>query len=332
MRIGVNGFGRIGRCVLRAIFEEKYTDVSYIQINAFLKIEELLHLLQFDSTHGRFVCDVKIESEQRFFINNIPVNIISQRNIENIKWDNIDVVMECTGKFKSINELKFHLQNGAKGVVLSCPASDKEIPTIVFGANEQSFKKGDNIVSIGSCTTNALAPIAKLIHDNFEIVSGFVTTVHAYTNDQNILDGKHKDPRRARSCTVSMIPTSTGAAKTMHLVIPSLKGKLNGSAIRVPTQNVSLIDCSFIIKTNLDVDVKRVNNLIESAAKKSVCNALSFTDKPLVSIDLNHNNASTVVDLLETKIVGNLLRILSWYDNEWAFSVRMLDMAMLIAK
>ena len=328
MRLGINGFGRIGRCIIRGIVEKGY-NVTYLQVNTSSSVEDSIHMLKYDSAHGILNAKIEIINKTSFKVNNIEVEIFSERNLDNITWNNIDIVMECTGAFKKKSDLEKHIKNGAKGVILSCPSSDDNVKTIVFGANEEDISGDLKIISIGSCTTNALAPVTKVIHENFKIEKGFISTVHSYTSDQNLLDNKHKDLRRGRSAAVSIVPTSTGATNTMQKIIPSLKGKLSGAAIRVPTQNVSVIDCVFTV--NKKTTKEEINSVIKKYSNKSKYNALTFTEDPVVSIDLNHNPYSSIVDLLETKMVEeDLVRILIWYDNEWAFSLRMLDASVKI--
>lgn len=330
MRIGINGFGRIGKCILRAIFEQGFDaleNINFIQINSSAPVNTIIHLLKYDSTHGKFKYGINKISDNELKINSTTILLTSFREQCSISWENVDILMDCTGLMKTQEDANPHIKNGAQKIVISAPIKDHiNIPTLVLGANQINLKKA-KVVSIGSCTTNCLAPLAKIIHDQFTIEKGSVTTIHSYTNDQNNIDSKHKDLRRARSCAESMIPTSTGAAKAISLVMPELNGKINGSCIRVPTSNVSLIDCSFVLSKSTTVE--EFNQTIERNSGKIV----GFTDEPLVSIDFIHNSHSVIFDSLETKITqGNLVRCLGWYDNEWAFSVRMLEVGFMMNK
>lgn len=329
VRIAINGFGRIGRCLLRALLEEDIKGIEVVAINGPAHASQHAHLFEFDSVHKTFKGDVKFE-EDALIINNKKIKLLREREITNLNWGElgVDIVMECTGLFTSSEKANLHLKQGAKKVMISAPAKDKEIKTIVMGVNHDILNKDDKIISIGSCTTNCLAPLAKALNDNLGIVSGFMTTIHSYTGDQNILDASHKgDLRRARAAALSMVPTSTGAAKALGLVIPELAGKLDGSAVRVPTPNVSVVDLCFVSK--ISTTKEEVNSILEKAAKSSG-GILGFEQKPLVSIDFMGNSHSSIVDALETKVTGeNLVRVLSWYDNEWGFSIRMLECAKL---
>jgi glyceraldehyde 3-phosphate dehydrogenase len=329
IKIGINGLGRIGRCIVRAVFEYKELSDKFeiTQINSPSANEMLVYLLKYDSTHGIFYQNVSTENEDFIKIGEQVIKTTHEKKLENLKWENADIVLECSGIFTKLEELESHIVNGAKKVILSCPAKNESIKTFVIGVNNSEMTKKDNIVSIGSCTTNCLAPTAKAINDNFNIKNGFVTTVHAYTNDQNILDNSHKkDLRRARTACASIIPTSTGAAKTISLVIPELKDKLSGFALRVPVKNVSVIDCVFNIEKSTTEE--EVNSVIKDYAHNKMARILGYTTEKLVSIDFNHSTFSSIVDIEYTQIIeGKTLKILSWYDNEWAFSIRMLDMA-----
>jgi glyceraldehyde 3-phosphate dehydrogenase len=329
MRVAINGFGRIGRCVLRAIFEEKYDDVSVVAINSgSVNTEMDLHLLNYDSTHGHFQTETKFINENEIKIGSKLIKFSHERNLQNTDWSGIDVVLECTGSFLSKEKAYEHIAKGAKKVILSAPA--KDVQNVVWRINDSNIT--DDIISIGSCTTNCLAPIAKVINDSFVINSGFMTTVHAYTNDQKIIDGSHKsDFRRARAAALSIIPTSTGAAKSISLVIPELEGKLDGSAVRVPTANVSMVDLSCVVQKHTTQE--EVNSAFKFAAENNLKGMLSYCDKPLVSIDFNHSKESSIFDSIETRVVnGNFIRVVGWYDNEWSFALRMLDIARLIKK
>ena len=331
VKIAINGLGRIGRCVLRAVFEENIQGIEVVAVNGPAEIEQHVHLLQYDSTHGRFPFPITHDGSN-IIINDKKIPLIREKDLEKIDWAKfgVDVVLECTGKFTKREDLQKHITAGAKKVILSAPAKTDDVKTIVFGVNHHILEKSDTIISIGSCTTNCLAPVAKALNDTIGIKKGFMTTIHSYTGDQNILDSSHKgDIRRARSAACSMVPTSTGAAKAIGLVLPELKGKLDGSAIRVPTPNVSVVDLTF--EANRDTTKEEVLEAIKFAAENSMKGVLRFETSPLVSIDFNHTPESSIFDALETKVIGgNMVRILSWYDNEWGFSCRMLDVSKLI--
>jgi glyceraldehyde 3-phosphate dehydrogenase len=325
-KIAINGLGRIGRCVLRAIFEnEEFKNIELVAINASTPIETLVHLLKYDSIHGKFSKEVSA-SDGAIIVDGKKIKLVNERDPKKLPWGNlkIDAVLECTGAFTDLNGASQHLTAGAKKVIISAPAKEDSIKTIVFGVNDETLNSDDNIISVGSCTTNCLAPMAKVLNDTVGIEKGFMTTIHAYTNDQNIVDNAHKDLRRARACAMSMIPTSTGAAKAIGLVLPELKGKLDGGAIRVPTANVSMVDLSFIAKRDTTKD--EINNAIKSAALGKMSRVLQYVEEPLVSIDFNHSPYSSCFDSTQTKVLGNnMVKVCSWYDNEWAFSLRMLD-------
>lgn len=327
MRVGINGFGRIGRCLVRALFERSYDDLSLVAINGGSNVEHLAHLLQYDSVHGRFSKDVVINNENEIKIGSKLIKITNERDIDKLKWDGVDVVFECTGKFLTKESASVHIANRASKVILSAPPKDSDIPMIVWKINSSSLASAGDVVSIGSCTTNCLAPVAKVLHEKFGIQSGFMTTVHAYTNDQNLVDNSHKgDLRRARNAVLSMIPTSTGAAKAIGAVIPELKGKLDGVAVRVPTPNVSMID----LCCNLETSVTReaINEAMLFASNDNLNGMLAYSSAPLVSIDFNHSDASSIFDALETRVIGDkFIRVAAWYDNEWSFALRMLDIA-----
>jgi glyceraldehyde 3-phosphate dehydrogenase len=333
VKIAINGFGRIGRCLLRAIFEENIEGIDVVAINGPAEISQHAHLFEFDSVHGTFKGSVDFD-ENNLIINGQKIKILREKEVSNLPWGEmgVDVVMECTGIYTSKEKASLHLKQGAKKVMISAPAKEKDVKTIVMGVNHAELKKEDEIISIGSCTTNCLAPIAKVLDENLEIVSGFMTTIHAYTGDQNILDASHKgDLRRARAAALSMVPTSTGAAKALGLVLPNLAGKLDGSAIRVPTPNVSVVDLCFI--AGKKTTTEEVNEMLKKASEGDLKGILGFEKKPLVSVDFKGNSNSSIVDALETKVTGgNFVRVLSWYDNEWGFSVRMLEGAKLWAK
>ncbi|MCH9753768.1 MAG: type I glyceraldehyde-3-phosphate dehydrogenase [Alphaproteobacteria bacterium] len=330
VNVGINGLGRIGRCLIRAVAERDDRDIKLVAINGTGSIDQYITLLKYDSIHGKFPFDIKTEGNS-LIIKNQKIKFLSNRDPETIPWkeNNVEIVLECTGKFKTKEEASKHIKSGAKKVIISAPSSNPDA-TIVYGVNNDILKPNDNVISVGSCTTNALAPIVKLLHNAFEIESGYMTTIHAYTNDQTILDNRHSDVRRARACGLSMIPTSTGAAKAIGVVLPELQGKLSGSAIRVPTPNVSMIDLSATTKKK--TTATEVNNVILEASKKDMKGIIEFAEEKLVSIDFNHNTHSTIFDPYETHVNNNLLRIVSWYDNEWGFSNRMLDVSSLISK
>jgi glyceraldehyde 3-phosphate dehydrogenase len=333
IRIAINGLGRIGRCVLRALFENsEYQQIELVAINGPASLETHKHLLKYDSIHGRFSKNVEI-AEGSLVIDGKNVKVFGERDPKKLPWKdlNIDIVLECTGAFTDFKDAYQHIEAGAKKVIISAPAKSDNVKTIVYGVNDSALNKDDLVISVGSCTTNCLAPIAKAINDAIGIEKGFMTTIHAYTNDQNVVDNSHKDLRRARACAMSMIPTSTGAAKAIGLVLPELKGKLDGGAIRVPTANVSMVDLNFVAKR--ETSVEEVNNVVRNAVKGNMARALQVIEEPLVSIDFNHTNHSSYFDATQTKVMsGNFVKVASWYDNEWAFSMRMLDITTLISK
>lgn len=322
IRVAINGYGRIGRCVLRAIFESnKQDEFNIVAINDLSGIEVTSHLTRFDSTHGNFAHDVKVEGKM-LVVDGHPIQVIAERNPANLPWKelNIDLVFECTGFFTTKEAASQHITAGAKKVLISAPGKNVDA-TIVYGVNHNVLKATDTIVSNASCTTNCLAPVVKPLNDALGIEFGLLNTVHAYTNDQMLLDGSHEDLRRARSATQSIIPTKTGAAAAVGLVLPELEGKLDGFAMRVPVLNVSVIDLTFT--AGRATTVEEVNNLVR-AAQSSV---LKINDDPLVSCDFNHNPASAIFDTTQTKVFGTLVKVVAWYDNEWGFSNRMLDTA-----
>lgn len=330
VNIAVNGLGRIGRCVIRAIIERDDNEVNLVAINGTGELEQYAHLLKYDSVHGVFPQDIKVDGNN-LSIGSHKVKYLNNRDPASIPWGehNIDVVLECTGKFKDKKDVQKHIDSGAKKVIISAPSPDPDA-TIVYGVNHNILKNTDKVVSVGSCTTNALAPVVKVLNDAFTIEQGYMTTIHAYTNDQTIIDNRHKDPRRARACGLSMIPTSTGAAKAIGIVLPELAGKLSGSAIRVPTPNVSMVDLTMTLKK--DVSEKEINDVILQKSKEDMRGVLAVAETKLVSIDFNHNPHSSVFDPYETHVNKNLVRVVSWYDNEWGFSNRMIDVAKLMAK
>jgi len=329
IKVAINGFGRIGRSIARAIYENKETNLELVAINARGPIESLYNLFKYDSIHGRFSKSLKIEGDN-LIIDGHNVSIYKENEPRNIPWKDhdVDVVFECTGIFKDQITNQQHLDAGAKKVIISSPAKDNT-KMIIYGVNDNILTKNDRIVSIGSCTTNCLAPVAKILNDNLGIETGFVTTIHATTNDQNITDARHKDLRRARAAYLSMIPTSTGAAKVIGKIIPELNGKLDGTAIRVPTANVSMIDFCFTSKKSTSIE--EVNDIVTNKRLGNITNILQICNEELVSIDFNHTEASAIFDLTATKILnGNFVRVAAWYDNEWAFSLRMIDVAKIL--
>jgi glyceraldehyde 3-phosphate dehydrogenase len=329
LRVAINGFGRIGRMVLRAAYKEK--NIEFVAINDLTDAATLAHLFKYDSVHGIFPGKVEAK-DNKLIINGKAIQIYAIRNPAELPWkkDKVDVVLESTGLFTSKDKAELHIQAGAKKVVISAPATNEDI-TIVMGVNDHLYDpKKHNIISNASCTTNCLAPVAKVLHETFGIEKGLVTTVHSYTNDQNILDLPHKDLRRARAAAMSMIPTTTGAAKAVSLVLPELKGKLDGMAIRVPTPNVSVIDLVAIL--NKKTDAVKVNAALKKAAKGALKGILEYSEEPLVSIDYNGSTVSSTVDASCTKVIGeNMVKIISWYDNEAGFSNRVVDLFKLIA-
>ena len=331
IKIGINGLGRIGRMTIRAIIESKNKNIEIKHINNRSNSETSCSLLKYDSVHGKFNADVKFNNNS-LIINKKKISFSQELDINNIKWKKfgVDYVFECTGKFNSKEKLLAHIKNGAKKVIVSAPCKNVD-KTIAYGVNHKSINKNDLIISAASCTTNCLAPVAYVLNKEFKIEKGFMTTVHSYTSDQRLLDNSHKDPRRARSAGQSIVPTFTGASKTLGEIIPELKGKLEGLAIRVPTPNVSLVDLVFNSKSKLSV--KKINDSFKKASKKELKNVLEATEEKLVSIDFNHNPNSAIVDLSLTNVVGdNMGRVSAWYDNEWGFASRMCDLAKFIHK
>jgi len=330
VKIGINGFGRIGRLILRALLENYKGKIQVVGINDLGSVETNAHLIKYDSTHGILNHDVKTTSDG-FQIGDQNIKVFAERDPAKLPWGKVgaDVVLECTGFFLDKASAGKHIQAGAKKVIISAPAKEVDF-TLVQGVNSKELKKDHNIISNGSCTTNCLAPVAMVLEKNFGITYGYMTTIHSYTGDQKLLDTLHKDLRRARATEGSMIPTSTGAAKAMSLVLPSLKGKLDGTAIRVPTPNVSLIDLTLV--TEKEVTPESINDAMSKAAKGELKGILDINQKPLVSKDFNHNPHSSIFDATQTQVVkGKFSRVLSWYDNEWGFSNRMCDTAIQIA-
>ncbi len=331
IKIGINGMGRIGRMIIRSIFENNHKNIEIKHINNRTNSEVTSALLKYDSIHGKFDAEVNFD-DNHLIINKKKITYSQEDNLQNINWKKFDVdyVFECTGKFNSKKELLAHIKNGAKKVIVSAPCKEAD-KTVVFGVNESELKKDHEVISAASCTTNCLAPVAYILNENFEIEKGFMTTIHAFTSDQRILDNSHKDPRRARSASQSIVPTSTGASKAIGEIIPALKGKLEGVAMRVPTPNVSLIELVFSTKKNLSIEA--INQSFENASKNKFNGILEITSEKLVSIDFNHNQASSIVDASLTKVIGkNMGKISSWYDNEWGFSNRMCDIALYLNK
>ena len=326
IKIGINGMGRIGRMIVRSIFESKNKNLKIQHINNRSDSKITYNLIKYDSIHGKFDADIRFD-EKHLIINKQKISFSQEPNIEKINWKKYDVdyVFECTGKFNSKEKLEAHIKNGAKKIIVSAPCKNAD-RTIVIGVNEKTLSKKDKIISAASCTTNCLAPVVNVIHNKFEIEKGFMTTIHSFTSDQRILDNSHKDPRRARSANQSIVPTSTGASKTLGEIIPSLKGKLEGVAMRVPTPNVSLIELVFC--TKIEIDIEKINSAFKLASKKELKKILEVTDEKLVSVDFNHHSASAIVDASLTSVVGtNMGKISAWYDNEWGFSNRMCDIA-----
>ena len=326
INVGINGMGRIGRMVIRAIIESKNENIKIKHINNRSNSEASCGLIKYDSVHGKFNADLDFD-ESHLIINKDKITFTQESKIEDIKWKkfDIDYVFECTGKFNSKEKLMAHINNGAKKVIVSAPCKNAD-KTIVFGVNEDVLTKNDQIISAASCTTNCLAPVANVLHKSFEIEKGFMTTIHAFTSDQRILDNSHKDPRRARSASQSIVPTSTGASKAIGEIIPSLKGKLEGVAMRVPTPNVSLVELVFCTKKEIDKD--KINEAFKEVSNNQFKKVIEITSEKLVSIDFNHNSASAILDSSLTSVVGeNMGKISAWYDNEWGFSNRMCDIA-----
>ena len=329
VKVAINGFGRIGRNVLRSIIESGRTDVEVVAINDLGPVETNAHLMRYDSVHGRFPGSVTVSGET-IDVGRGPIRVTAIRDPKELPWGDVDVAMECTGIFASRDKAAMHLENGSKRVLVSAPASGAD-KTIVFGVNDKALTADDKVVSNASCTTNCLAPVAYVLDKAVGIERGFMTTIHSYTGDQPTLDTMHKDLYRARSAAMSMIPTSTGAAKAVGLVLPELNGKLDGVAIRVPTPNVSVVDFKF--NAGRKTSVEEINEALMEAANGPLKGVLGFTTEPLVSQDFNHDSHSSVAHLDQTKVMeGDFVRILSWYDNEWGFSNRMNDTAVALAK
>ncbi len=331
IRLAINGFGRIGRNVLRALYESGYRDrLQVVAINDLGDLDTSAHLFRFDSVHGRFPGEVSA-SDQHLIVNGDIIAFSSAKEPADLPWRKlgVDVVLECTGRFTSRSTAQMHLAAGAKKVIISAPGEDVDA-TVVYGVNHQVIHAGMQIISNASCTTNCLAPVAKVLNDAVGIEQGMMTTIHSYTNDQVLLDLNHKDIYRARSATQSMIPTKTGAAKAVGLVLPELKGKLDGMAVRVPTINVSLVDFHFLARRDTNAD--EINALIQNAAVQGPLRGiLCYNEEPLVSVDFNHTPASSHFDATQTRVSGRWVKVMAWYDNEWGFSNRMLDNALVLA-
>lgn len=331
IRVAINGYGRIGRNILRAHYENKrHPEIQIVAINDLGDVKTNAHLTRYDTTHGKFPGEVSIAGND-LVVNGDKIRVVAERDPKKLPWKemNIDVVFECTGFFASKEKASAHIEAGAKKVIISAPATGVDA-TIVYGVNHQTLKASDQVISNASCTTNCLAPLVKPLHDAIGVVSGLMNTVHSYTNDQVLIDVYHTDLHRARSATHSMIPTKTGAAAAVGLVLPELNGKLDGFAIRVPTINVSVVDLTFVAKRETSVD--EVNKVMRAASAGPLKGILEINEDPLVSVDFNHNPASSIFDVAHTKVIGNLVKVLSWYDNEWGFSNRMLDVATVFMK
>ena len=331
IKIGINGLGRIGRMVIRSLAESKNKNIEIKHINNRANSETSSLLLKYDSVHGKFNADINC-NERSLIINKKKITFSQETELNKINWkkSGVDIVLECTGKHNSKEKSFQHIKNGAKKVIVSSPCKNAD-KTIVYGINHKSINKNDLIISAASCTTNCLAPIAFVINNEFKIEKGFMTTIHSYTTDQRLLDNSHKDPRRARSAAQSIVPTSTGASKALGEIIPELKGKLEGLAIRVPTPNVSLVD--FVFNSKNKLSVKKINDSFIRSSKKELKNVLDTTNEKLVSVDFNHNPNSAIVDLSLTSVVGdNMGKVTAWYDNEWGFASRMNDLVEYIHK
>ena len=331
VKIGINGLGRIGRMVIRSLIENKNKNIEIKHINNRTELENICQLLKYDSIHGKFNTKISFDNKN-IIINNKKVSYSRETEISKINWKkkDVDIVLECTGKNNSKEKSFQHVKNGARKVIVSAPCKNAD-KTIVYGVNQKLINDKDLIISAASCTTNCLAPIAMILNDEFKIEKGFMTTIHSYTTDQRLLDNSHKDPRRGRSAAQSIVPTSTGASKALGEIIPELKGKIEGIAIRVPTPNVSLIDLVFNSKKELSIN--KINNSFKKASKKNLKNILNTTEEKLVSIDFNHNPNSAIVDLSLTSVVDqNMGKVSAWYDNEWGFASRMCDLAEYIHK
>lgn len=329
VKVAINGFGRIGRNVLRALVEQGRDDLEVVAINDLGPVETNAHLLRYDSVHGKFPGEVKVDGDT-IDVGRGPIRVTAERDPAKLPWSDVDIALECTGIFTARDKAALHLENGSKRVLVSAPGKDAD-RTVVYGVNHDALTADDKVVSNASCTTNCLAPVAHVLNQEFGIEKGYMTTIHAYTGDQPTLDTMHKDLYRARAAAMSMIPTSTGAAKAVGLVLPELAGKLDGSAIRVPTANVSVVDLKFV--PSRDVTVDEVNAAVRKWAEQPLKGILDYDTEPKVSIDYNHDPHSSNFAAPQTKVLeGNLVRVMSWYDNEWGFSCRMLDTAAAMGK
>ena len=329
VRVGINGFGRIGRNILRAIIENNRSDISVVAINDLGPVKTNAHLLKFDTVHGRFPNKIST-TKDTIDVGTGPIRVTAKRNPEELPWNDIDIALECTGIFNEKEAAEKHLKNGSKRVLVSAPCTNAD-KTIVFGVNHQTLTKNDLVVSNASCTTNCLAPLAKVLHEKLGIKRGFMTTIHSYTGDQPTLDTIHSDLYRSRAAAMNMIPTSTGAARAVGLVIPELNGKLDGVSIRVPTPNVSVVDLTF--ESSKETSESEINSVIKNSSLNELKGVLSYTEEKLVSMDFNHDPHSSIFAADQTKVIQkNMVRVLSWYDNEWGFSNRMSDTAVEISK
>ncbi len=331
IKVGINGYGRIGRNVLRALYEgDRRSDLEIVAVNDLGDANTNAHLTRRDTAHGRFPGTIEVDGDS-MVVNGDRIKVLAERDPAKLPWSKlgVDVVMECTGLFNSKDKASAHLKGGAKKVIISAPAGT-DIPTIVYGVNHDLLTASDTVISNASCTTNCLAPLVKPLHDAIGVKHGLMTTIHAYTNDQVLTDVYHKDLRRARSATMSQIPTKTGAAAAVGLVLPELSGRLDGFAMRVPTINVSVVDLAFVAERETSVD--EINSVMKEASEGDLRGVLAYNDEPLVSIDFNHDPASSTYDAGLTKVMGGtLVKVLAWYDNEWGFSNRMLDTAVVLA-
>ena len=329
VRVGINGFGRIGRNTLRAIIENNRSDISVVAINDLGPVKTNAHLLKFDTIHGRFPNKIST-TKDTIDVGTGPIRVTAKRKPEELPWNDIDIALECTGIFNEKEAAEKHLRNGSKRVLVSAPCTNAD-KTIVFGVNHQTLTKNDLVVSNASCTTNCLAPLAKVLHEKLGIKRGFMTTIHSYTGDQPTLDTTHSDLYRSRAAAMNMIPTSTGAARAVGLVIPELNGKLDGVSIRVPTPNVSVVDLTF--ESSKETSESEINSVIKNSALNELKGVLSYTEEKLVSLDFNHDPNSSIFAADQTKVIQkNMVRVLSWYDNEWGFSNRMADTALEMSK
>tara|TARA_B100001146_G_scaffold138731_1_gene121669 strand:+ start:620 stop:1633 length:1014 start_codon:yes stop_codon:yes gene_type:complete len=333
IKVGINGYGRIGRNIMRALYESKRTkEIQIVAINDLGDTNTNAHLTQYDTAHGKFPGSITIENDN-MIVNGDKVRVLSERDPSKLPWGElgVDVVLESTGFFTSKEKAQAHINAGAKKVIISAPGGSDVDATVVYGVNDDVLRSTHTVISNASCTTNCLAPIVKVLHENIGVLAGVMTTVHAYTNDQVLTDVYHTDLRRARSATMSMIPTKTGAAAAVGLVLPELNGLLDGYAVRVPTINVSMVDLSFTAAR--ETTVQEINSLMKQASETSLSGVLEYNDAPLVSVDFNHNPASSIYDAELSKVInGNLIKVVAWYDNEWGFSNRMLDTTTALMK